>query len=133
MIGTLRRAGTSRPEILKTVSTKYRISPESVRWYLKGASGSVAKTNGTRRLHNLKKPKFGATNGARLLDVVKKVSVKALRKAIEAKKLLPRLQEELKRRDRLALAERKVKRALQTVNARARKLQQMIERLVASQ
>ena len=127
LIRSLVKRGTPKAEILKRVSLKFSISPESARWYLNGRS-SLARPTAKRRAKPARRKGKLAT---RILNVVKNVTTGVLRKALEAKKLLPQLEAKLKAREKLARAEAKVVQSLRAAEAQAEKLKQKIAKLVS--
>ncbi len=129
--------GTRKTDIYASLGRKYGISPVTVAWYLNGGKRAG---NGRRRGPGRPRGsgKARATTGRkgaprfRLLEMVNQLSERALRRALQAKKLLPRLESLLRRERRLAERARATGRALRSARTRRKGLQRKIARLAAA-
>jgi hypothetical protein len=138
LIETLVKKGTEKAEILRSVAAKYSISPESVRWHLKrlgvpnGRPGRPPKVQKARAAKAAPLPLRVARKAANgVLHVVETVSGAVLRKAQEAKRLLPKLEKKLLASEKLAKAQARVARALRAAQAEAGKLKKKIANLIS--
>ena len=123
--------------ILSRVAEKYKISTETVRWYLKSLSknGKAAKQKKKRRRRaRTRAHANGSGNGPRprLFDLIRSVSEQKLKLALRAKRLVPALEARLKKADSLRRLERKVKSNLKSVTAQAAKIEKKIRSLTGN-
>ena len=140
-------AGEPQAEILRTISAQYKVSPETVRWYLKSTSngararrpGPKAPSNGAQkrvasalRAKAASKRKHSANGKSHgLLDLVRSVSEEGLKRALAAKKLLPRLEAKIAQKLHLEGLARKVRKALRAADAQAARLKRKVARLIS--
>ena len=140
-------AGVHQSDVLQSIAKRYSISSESVRWYLKdvrkGRRSGSRKASGRTVLHGAgRAPKRGRAfkpvskasrngHGKSLLEIVKSVSANALRRALEAKKLLPTLESLRKRYANLEQVKRTVNASLGAVAGKLKSLERRIGRLTA--
>jgi hypothetical protein len=144
-------AGVSRSEILKTLSKKYGISSEGMRYYLKGEStGKKApkakkENRGSKSEMAPKSTKKAAkgpakkrspspkatSNGhaAGLPAILKELSEKHLTHLLAAQKLVPALEASRRREGELRDGVRRLGRELRAESAKARKIHREIKRL----
>ena len=126
-----------KSKILKKVATKYSISTETARWYLKSLKNgkatrngkpkrTVKKTSARKRRSRVNAHRNG--NGLRLADAVQKFSREQLRRALAAKNVAPQL--EASRRRQAALDDQ-VKRIKKTMRAAERQTQRLEKRFRA--
>ncbi|HXX94736.1 MAG TPA: hypothetical protein VEN81_13975 [Planctomycetota bacterium] len=131
-------AGIPKAEVLRTISTQYHVSPETVRWYLKSGtngtptSGSASKaaSNGARAKAPSRRRSSGGAKTNGLFHLVQKVSEEGLKRALAAKKLMPRLQAKIAEKLRLESLARKVRKALRVADLQASRLQKKVARLI---
>lgn len=136
-------SGTRQSQILDSMSRKYGIALETVRYHLKrldhtekSAPTKKARRGRPRRVRKAAQTALKARHTAvpagrpvRLLDVVSQLSERALRRALKAKKLIPQLEASIRRERRLAERQRAIRRALRAAKTRRRTLQNRISRL----
>lgn len=148
-------AGVKTSEILKSLSKKYGITPEGLRWYMNGASGSgtarkekavkkkakAAKANSRKQKPAKKTPKRAkaerahsrkpSSNGhaLHLPKVLGGLTEKALKGLLAAKRLVPSLEASRRLEEKLREGVRSLLRRLRLVGSKARKLQRQIKRL----
>ena len=124
-------------DIVKNVASKYSISTETARWYLKKHKNGKATRNGKpkrtakktrarKRRSVVKAHRNG--NGLRLVDAVQGFSREQLRRALSAKEVAPQL--EASRRRQATLKEQ-ANRALTAVRAVERQTQRLEKRFRA--
>jgi hypothetical protein len=146
-ISTKLSAGVRQSELLQSIAKEYSISTESVRWYLKdvrkAGRSRPRKANGRAALHGAgRAPKRRRApthvskassngHGKSLLELVRNVSANALRRALEAKKLLPTLESLRKRYANLEQVKRAVHASLGALAGRLKSLERRIARLTA--
>ena len=128
-------------EILKKVSTKYSISTETARWYLKKLKNGkatrngkpkrkVKKTSARKRRSPVKAHRNG--KGLRLVDAVQGFSREELRRALQAKEVVPQLDAARRRHAALkAQAQRIIKRT-RLAERHARQLEKRLQKLTKS-
>lgn len=147
-------SGAQRSEMLDTLSRKYGITAESVRWHLnrldhidkgpskrKGRSRRTSRGVGAPRARRGRRPRKTAAAGAagkptsrgaqspRLRDLIQQLSVRTLRRALHAKRLLPQLEASTRRERQLAQRDRQIRRLLRKARLQRRKLERRIRRL----
>jgi hypothetical protein len=149
------KAGLPRVEILKSLSAKFGISTEGMRWYYKDASGNgipkkaaapakskPAKTKGRRSaqkapnkaIHNAPAAKVRAPkpsqngNSLHLPDILKH-SEGEFKRFLAAKKLVPHLEAATRREQKLRKGVQKLSRELRAESSKARQLQRQIKTL----
>jgi hypothetical protein len=140
-------AGDPQADILRTISARFKVSPETVRWYLKSASngapghrpgpkshpagaGKKAASAARTRAASKRRPSAGGKSH-RLLDLVRSMSEEGLKRALAAKRLLPRLEAKIAQKLRLEGLARTVRKALRAAEAQAAKLRRKVARLIA--
>ncbi len=143
--------GRSAGEIVKELSEKYGITTVSARWYLKSGEpkakrkgkakrgrpkgsgrkpGKRGRPKGSRAAKRRGRAKGrvaailrnGQAAGTKVLSALESAASKAVEKAKEARKLLPRWQALVKKEGFLRRAQAKASRALAAVRKRAKKL-----------
>lgn len=147
-------AKVSRSEILKSLSTKFGISPEGIRWYLNAESpnGSSKKVKPPKKAKAVKaqsrkkkpaKKGFQATkakkahpskpssNGSalHLPELLGRLTEKALKGLLAAKRLVPVLEASRRREQELRSRVRGLSGELRVESSKARKLQRQIKKL----
>jgi hypothetical protein len=137
-------AGVEKSEILKSLSAKYGITSEGMRWYLNAASpnGSARRGKAARGKSRKKKPGRKGSRGARarkargpraravhLPGVLGQLTEKALRGLLAAKRLVPALDASRQREEELRARVRDLNRELRAESGKARKIQRQIKRL----
>jgi hypothetical protein len=148
-------AGVKRSEILKSLSEKYGISTEGLRWYLNAESpnGSAKKTKAPKKVSAAKaksrkqKPAKKAPNRAQakraysrrpssnghalhLPKVLGSLTEKALMGLLAAKRLMPRLEASRRREEAMRRGVRTLLSKLRAMSSKARRLQRRIKKLV---
>lgn len=138
-------AGEPQAEILRTISAQYKVSPETVRWYLKSSSNGAHSHRPGPKTRSKRSGKKGAAARAKtfpkrrasangkshgLLDLVRSVTTEGLKRALAAKKLLPRLEAKIAEKLRLEGLAKKVRKALRAAESQAARLQRRVRRLV---
>lgn len=141
-------AGVPRTTIVKGLSSKYKISPISMRWYLRTQPTSGAAKPGASQTAPpaaggtpLRKPDAGLTaalgcgtsgsahHGKSLVDILNEVTPKKLKRILEAKKLIPKLavhrRQESKLKGQIQLLEKK----LESEQSKVRGVEAQIKRL----
>lgn len=147
-------AGVSRSAILKSLSAKFGISPEGMRWYLKEKSpngspqkaaapskpkaikgGSRGQKPAAKGPHGTKprkapspKPALNG-NSLHLPEVLNRLTEKDLKQLLAAKKLVPDLEASRRRERELRARVRDLGRELRAESSKARKIQRQIKRL----
>jgi hypothetical protein len=142
-------AGVSRSEILKTLSTKFGITPEGMRWYLKekfpkrskastastGKRGMARRGGQTLGKQGAKAKKATsakpALNGSalHLPEVLNRLTERDLKRLLSAKKMVPDLEASRRREQELRTRVRELGRELRAESYKARKIQRQIKRL----
>jgi len=142
------KAGVGRSEILKSLSTRFGITTEGMRWYYKDATGTkkpkkaapVAKSKpaaGPRPAPKapkraIRKSPAAKTsqNGSSLhLPEILKHSEGDLKRLLAAKRLVPHLEAATRREQELRKHVKSLSRELRAESSKARKLQRLIRRL----
>ena len=137
-IRTSLQNGAPRSQIVKTLSQKYKIRPEAVRWHLQrvlrelalAQDAQVPRSNGNRRVG------LGSASVSYPLDelALQDYSDKrALERARMVRRLMPRWQAELSMELSLRHRMLKLYKTLIAARARAQKLQKQITRLASPQ
>ena len=126
-----------KSKILKKVATKYSISTETARWYLKSLQNAKATRNGKPK-RQVKKTRIRKQrsavkvhrngNGLRLVDAVQGFSREQLRRALQAKEVAPQLETS---RQRCAALKDQAKRIQKTMQAVERQTQRLEKRFRA--
>jgi len=143
-------AGVEKREILSSLSAKYGITPEGMRWYLNAASpnGSVKKGRPAKGRRPGKKPGPKASRGTRarkarapraasrgrtlqLAEVLGQLTEKALKGLLAARRLVPALEASQEREQELRTRQRNLSRELRAERVKARKIQRAIKRLAS--
>ena len=133
----------SQAEVLRRVAKKYRISPVSARWYLKGngsgngkarhASHPKRKAKKVRRFRKHSPTKASRNgNGVRILDAVRGLSREQLRRALTAKAMLPQLESARRRHAALKEQAQRVVKATRAAERHARQLERRLRKLTRS-
>ena len=148
------KSGAEQSDVLKAVSAKYSISVESARWYLKSMKGvpkrkkkSRKKATSKRKAKPVRRPKTRAkvrrkrkrrimkgrkAPGAaiQMKRLVEELSEAALRRALSAKALFPKLEKQRRRETSLKEAHRKSGLALREAARGVEKLKRKIQGLL---
>jgi len=106
-------AGDSRTSVGRQLSKKYGVSTVTIRWYIKTLKGKSPAM-----------PVARSQSSIRLLDIVKNVSEEGLARAIAAKRLFVKLQQQLAQTEQ-------IRRSLDAATARARVLEKKLQRLTS--
>lgn len=148
-------AGVKRSEILKSLSAKYGITPEGLRWYLnaESPSRSVRKAKATKKVASGKtksrkeKPAKKAAKRAwgkrasaaakassnghalHLPKVLGELTEKALKGLLAAKRLVPSLEASARREQELKTQIRSLSGELRAERTKARRIHRHIKRL----
>ncbi len=152
------KAGTETARVVEDLAAKYGVSGEMVRYYMKGGKKPARKKKAPpkRKAAPKKKARRGAKKAAkrgrprkrkaakrgpgrppkaapgrpsRLMAFLHSASEAVVRKAIAAKKILPRLERQLHLKEKLQAVQRKTASALRRAAERARELRKRIARL----
>jgi hypothetical protein len=147
-------AGVKRSEILKSLSAKYGITTEGLRWYLNAVSpngsarkpkapkrSKASKSKSRRQKPTKKRPKRArakraysrksSSNGyaLHLPKALGSLTEKALKGLLAARRLVPRLEASRRREQELRESVRDLGRELRVESTKARKIQRRIRRL----
>jgi hypothetical protein len=126
-------------DIINAASEKYGITTITARWYLKSLSGgrkraSTRRPKQSRRVSRRRGRRPGVrltTNGSslRIVQQVTSVADKTLKRALEAKKLIPKWQVYVRKEASLRQLESKLKVQLRRVSSKASALHRRIQAL----
>ena len=125
-------------KILKKVATKYSISTETARWYLKSLQNAKATRNGKpkRKVKKIRARKQRSSvkahrngNGLRLVDAVQNFSREELRRALAAKEVAPQLEASRRRQAALKDQSKRVQKAMRAVERQTQRLEKRFRKL----
>jgi hypothetical protein len=131
-LATKLKAGIPRVKILQSLSDKFGISTEGMRWYWNAAS-----SNGTpkKALHKapatkvrVPKPSHNG-NSLHLPGILTQHTEGELKRILAAKKLVPHLEAATRREQELRRNVKRLSRELRAENTKARQLQRQIKTL----
>jgi hypothetical protein len=145
------KAGVPRVKILKSLSVKFGITTEGMRWYYKDASGngtpkktaSAAKSKepapktpaAKKAIHKASAAKLAAPKASQnghslnLPGILTQHSEGELRRILAAKKLVPHLEAATRREQELRKSVKSLSRELRAESSKARQLQRQIRKL----
>jgi hypothetical protein len=138
-------SGMPRRDLVRTLSTKYRISPISMRWYLRTQPAALAAGDGNASagplaaagLPNasgeaLARSLLGEApgNGGRsVVDMLSGLTPQKIRRLIQAKKLIPKLQVFRRHESAIRGRIRRLEKQLESELGKARGVEAQIKRL----
>ena len=129
----------NRAEIGKLIAERYEITPITSRWYLRKIIGprTYRSQGGTAKRQTLTFPSRSAVAttdlaSLRVVDRVRSLTEKSLKRAMEAKKLIPKWQIYVKKEASLRKLEDQVKSELRVVSLKATALQRRIRALTSN-
>ncbi len=115
-------AGVSRSDLVRSLAAKYKISPISMRWYLRtqpaGAPGAPILAN-----------KPGGAAASSVLSLLNGLTQSKMKRLLEAKKLIPKLQVFRRHEDELRDRIRQLEKRLESEAGKARGVEARIKRL----
>ena len=127
-----------KSEIVKNIASKYPISTETARWYLKSHKNGKATRNGKpkRKLKKTSARKRRSptkahrnANGLRLVDAVQKFSREELRRALAAKEVAPQLEASRRRQAALKDQTKRIEKAMRAVERQTQRLEKRFRAL----
>lgn len=115
-------------EILKATAEKYGISTITARWYLNSLNG---RSKGRKGKRGPGRPPNRSKGFALLVDRIQSNAMESLRKAKEARRLVPRLEALVSRETSLRREVARLDRKLTITTRKAAKLRRIIDQLVS--
>ena len=130
------KKGESQGSILRHIAWKYQISPETVRWYLKGRNGGAThRKSDSGKTPTASSPSNGhhprmAGAGHDLRNLITELSDWKLHRLLKARKLIPELKAYRNRQVELEERVSELSRELTSTRTRTRRIERQINRLI---